>query len=108
MKTILRFTFLALAVSSLCYGQAVISSVAGNGTSVYCCDGGPATKAGIDLAFDVAIDGAGNLYIVGGGSNRIRKVDTSEVITTFAGNGTADITGDGGPAKSAEIGRAHV
>jgi uncharacterized protein (TIGR03437 family) len=103
MKTVLRFTFIALAVLSLCYGQAVISSVAGNGTSVYCCDGGPATKAGIDLAFDVAIDGAGNLYIVGGGSNRIRKVDTSGVITTFAGNGTADIAGDGGPAKSAEI-----
>lgn len=103
MKTVSRFSFVALAVSSLCYGQAVITSVAGNGTSVYCCDGGPASKAGLDLAFDVVKDGAGNLYIVGGGSNRIRKVDTSGVITTLAGNGTSDDGGDGGPAASAGV-----
>src|SRR4051812_33833029 len=103
MKTVYRFGLVGLAVLPLCYGQAVISTIAGNGTSIYSGDGGPATKAGIDLAFDVATDGAGNLYIVGGGSNRIRKVDTLGVITTFAGNGTADDAGDGGPASNAEI-----
>jgi len=103
MKTVLRFTLSALAILSCCYGQAVITSIAGNGSSVYSGDGGPALKAGIDLAFDVAMDGAGNLYVVGGGSNRIRKIDTSGVITTFAGNGTGDDAGDGGPAKSAEV-----
>ena len=102
MKTLLRSTFAALAVSA-CYGQAVINTVAGNGTLVPSGDGGPAIKAGINLPFDVAIDGAGNLYIVEGGSNQIRKVDTSGVITTFAGDGTANDAGDGGPAKSAEI-----
>ena len=103
MKTVLRFAFAALAALSVCYGQAVITTVAGNGTSTYSGDGGPATKAGINLTFDVAADGAGNVYIVEGGSNRVRKVDTSGIITTFAGNGTADDAGDGGPAASAEI-----
>src|SRR5437762_2098851 len=103
MKTILRLTSIALAFLSLCEGQAVIGTVAGNGSSVSSGDGGPALKAGINLAFDAAIDSAGNLYIVEGGSNRVRKVDTSGVITTFAGNGIADDTGDGGPAKNAEI-----
>jgi len=103
MKSILRSSFLALAGLSICYGQAVITTVAGNGVSSYFGDGGPATKAGLDLAFDVAMDTAGNLYIVGGGSNRIRKVDTSGIITTFAGNGTSDDSGDGGPAASAGV-----
>jgi uncharacterized protein (TIGR03437 family) len=103
MKTVLRFAFAAVAALSGCYGQAVISTVAGNGTSTYSGDGGPANKAGINLTFDVATDGAGNIYIVEGGSNRVRKVDTSGIITTFAGNGTGDDAGDGGPAASAEV-----
>jgi uncharacterized protein (TIGR03437 family) len=103
MNTVLRFSFVALSVLPLCYGQAVITTVAGNGSSTYFGDGGAAGKAGLDLPFDVAADAAGNLYIVGGGSNRIRKVDTSGIITTFAGNGTSDDSGDGGAATSAGV-----
>jgi len=55
----LRLSCLALAVWSVCDGQAVITTVAGNGTQVYSGDGGPATKAGIGIPPDVAIDGAG-------------------------------------------------
>jgi hypothetical protein len=36
-------------------------------------------------------------------NNRIRKVASSGMITTVAGNGTASYTGDGGPATSAEL-----
>src|ERR1035438_10387170 len=90
MKTVLRFIFFGLAALSVCYGQGVISTVAGNGTLGFSGDGGPATKAGIGIPPDVAIDGAGNLYIVDQGNNRIRKVDTSGTISTFAGNGTQD------------------
>src|ERR1035438_10633448 len=98
MKTVLRFISLGLAAVSVCYGQGVISTVAGNGTLVYSGDGGPATKAGIGIPPDVAVDGAGNMYIVDRNNNRIRKVDTSGSISTFAGNGTQDSSGDGGPA----------
>ena len=38
------------------------------------------------------------------GDNRVRKVDTKGIITTFAGTGTAGYSGDGGSATSAQIG----
>ncbi len=103
MKTVLRLTFAALAVQSAGYGQAVINTVAGNGTLVFSGDGGPATKAGIGIPPDMATDAAGNLYIVDRNNNRIRKVDASGTISTFAGNGTSGFSGDGGPATSAAL-----
>ena len=103
MKTILRLSVAALSVWSVCYGQAVITTVAGNGSLAYSGDGGPATKAGIGIPPDVAVDAAGNIFIVDRNNNRIRKVDTSGTITTFAGNGTSGFSGDGGPAASAAL-----
>jgi hypothetical protein len=61
MKTACRFGFLGQALLSICYGQAVITTVAGNGSIMYFGDGGPATEAGLDLAFEVAVDAAGSL-----------------------------------------------
>ncbi len=103
MNTVLRLTFVALAALPVCYAQAVINTVAGNGTLVYSGDGGPATKAGLGIPPDAAADAAGNVYIVDRSNNRIRKVDTSGTISTFAGNGAMDYTGDGGPATSAAL-----
>ena len=37
----------------------------------------------------IAVDSAGNLYIVDKGNHRIRKLATNGVITTIAGTGTA-------------------
>jgi uncharacterized protein (TIGR03437 family) len=67
-------------------------------------DGGPATKAALNFPSGVALDGAGNIYFADKGNNRVRKVDTKGVITTFAGTGTAGFSGDGGPATSAKLG----
>src|ERR1700733_7088722 len=103
MKTVLRLTFATFAVVSAGYGQGVINTVAGNGTLVFSGDGGPATKAGIGIPPDLGVDGAGNLYIVDRNNNRIRKVDSSGTISTFAGNGASDLSGDGGPATSAAL-----
>ncbi len=103
MKTLLKSTFVALAAVSICCAQAVINTVAGNGTLVFSGDGGPATKAGVGIPPDMAVDSAGNLYIVDRNNNRIRKVDKSGTISTFAGNGTMDSSGDGGPATSAAL-----
>jgi uncharacterized repeat protein (TIGR01451 family) len=77
-----------------------ISTVAGNGTSGYSGDTGPATSAEISTAQELAVDSAGDYYI--GDSYRIREV-AGGVITTVAGNGTSGYSGDGGPATSAEI-----
>src|SRR4051794_19838542 len=51
----------------------------------------------------LAIDSAGNLYIADKSDNLVRKVDTSGIITTVAGTGTAGSLGDGGAATSAQL-----
>jgi NHL repeat len=79
----------------------VIATVAGNGTMGFSGDGGPATSAQIGYSVGVAVDSAGNLYLVDN-YTRIRKV-SSGVITTVAGNGTGGYSGDGVPATSASI-----
>ncbi|MBZ5585321.1 MAG: hypothetical protein LAQ30_24590, partial [Acidobacteriia bacterium] len=67
-------------------------------------DGGKATSARLNGPRAVAVDLAGNLYIADTGQNRIRKVDTTGIITTLAGTGTNGFSGDGGPAVGATLG----
>ena len=58
----------------------------------------PATSSSFIEPQGLALDQNGNLYISDPGDNRIRKVSTNGIITTFAGTGTAGFSGDGGPA----------
>ena len=68
-----------------------ITTVAGNGTSGYIGDEGEATSAQLASPYGVAVDDAGNIFIADSTNHRIRKVDTSGIITTVAGNGTLAI-----------------
>ena len=86
-----------------CYGQGVITTVAGTGTLSYSGDGGPATLATMELPTSVAADQAGNVYIVDRSNNRVRKVGPDGTISTFAGTGKGGFSGDGGPAASAAL-----
>jgi trimeric autotransporter adhesin len=83
--------------------SGVITTFAGNGTSGYLGDGGQATAAEFDNIEGMVFDASGNLYIADMQNNRIRKVNTTGVISTFAGNGTAGYSGGGGQATSAEL-----
>jgi hypothetical protein len=83
--------------------SGIITTVAGNGTGGYSGDGGPATEGALNRPACVDVDAAGNLYIGDQNNNRVRKVDTSGIITTVAGNGTGGYSGDGGPATEAEL-----
>jgi hypothetical protein len=83
--------------------DGVITTVAGNGTAGFSGDGGPAISAQLNSPWAVVVDTAGNLFITDNGNNRIRKVTPDGIITTVAGNGTTDFSGDGGPATSAGI-----
>ncbi len=84
--------------------SGIITTVAGNGTSGYSGDGGPATSAQMSDLAGIAVDGAGNLFIGDNGNHRVRKVSPTGIITTVAGNGTFAYSGDGGPATSAALG----
>ena len=85
----------------------VISTVAGNGSTGYGGDGGPATSAAI-LPSSVDVDGQGNIYIAELGNRRIRMVNHSTgIISTVAGNGSNSYGGDGGPATSAALKNPH-
>src|SRR6266568_6698180 len=99
------------------YGQPMtagaIYTVAGDGTSGFSGDGGPATSAGLSLR-GVAVDAAGNLLIADTFNRRVRVVAhktgtfyeqamTAGDIYTVAGDGNFGFSGDGGPATSAEL-----
>ncbi|MBI6546498.1 MAG: hypothetical protein HY692_06865, partial [Cyanobacteria bacterium NC_groundwater_1444_Ag_S-0.65um_54_12] len=83
--------------------SGIITTVAGNGTQGYSGDGGVATSAQLRVLSDVAVGSNGDLFIAESIDNRIRKVDTSGIITTVAGNGKAGYSGDGGSATSAQL-----
>jgi hypothetical protein len=88
-----------------------ISTYAGDGTAGYRGDNGPATRAELSFPTGLAVDALGNLYIADSANNVIRRVSTSGVITTVAGDVAADqasgglggFSGDGGPATSARL-----
>ncbi len=83
--------------------SGIISTIAGNGTQSYSGDGGLATAAEFHNPYGIAVDTAGNLYIADKGNNRIRKVNTAGIISTFVGDGTQGYSGDGGQATNAEL-----
>lgn len=83
--------------------NGIITTVAGNGIAGFEGDGGLAKNAQLYYPRGIALDSLGHLYIADTSNNRIRKVDTGGTITTVAGNGTVDFSGDGGSATSAGL-----
>ncbi len=82
----------------------IITTFAGNGSAGSSGNGGPAISAQLFDAQTVCIDNSGNIYIADHGNHVIRKVNTSGIISIFAGNGALGYLGDGGPATSAQLG----
>ena len=83
--------------------SGIITTVAGTGSYGYSGDGGNATFAQLSYPRGVALDSSGNLYIADTWNYRIRKVNTSGIITTVAGTGSSGYSGDGGSATSAQL-----
>jgi sugar lactone lactonase YvrE len=81
----------------------IITTFAGIGVQGYSGDGGPAVNAQIDDINGIAVDAFGNVYITDTQNNRIRKINTSGIISTIAGTGVSGYNGDSIPAVSAEI-----
>jgi DNA-binding beta-propeller fold protein YncE len=84
--------------------QGIIRTIAGDGQIGSLGDGGPATQARLHSPYRVHLDeSTGDLYVADVENHRIRRIDTSGIITTVAGNGTAGYSGDGGPATEASL-----
>jgi sugar lactone lactonase YvrE len=81
----------------------VISTIAGSGTLGFSGDNGSATTAQFNRPMGLAVDAAKDVYIADLTNQRIRKIAPDGTITTIAGNGTAGLSGDGGPATSAQL-----
>ena len=86
--------------------SGAVTTVAGTGIPGFSGDGGQATTAMLGKIGGITLDTAGNIFIVDGENNRIRRVDVlTGIITTVAGNGSATDSGDGGLAVNAGVAR---
>jgi len=85
-------------------GSGNIVATAGNGTSGYSGDGGPATAAAIGTPNGINTDAFGNIYFADDANHVVRKIDGSTgIITTVAGYGSIGYSGDGGAATAAQL-----
>ncbi len=84
--------------------SGTINTVAGyKGICGYTGDGGPATSAEICTPLGVQVDSSGNLYIADWRNAVFREVNSSGIISTFAGTGKSGYNNDGELAIHANI-----
>lgn len=81
----------------------IVTTIAGNGQSAKPIDGADATASPLADPRAVAVDAAGNVYILERGGNSLCVVDTHGQIRTVAGTGKKGLSGDGGDALKAEL-----
>ncbi len=83
--------------------DGIINTIAGDSYPSFLGDTGQAINAELWGPEDVALDSSGNIYIADTQNGRIRQINTTGVINTYAGDGTIGWAGDGAAGTSAEI-----
>ena len=81
----------------------VITLVAGDDSSSYSGDGMPAINTYISGPADIAVDDSGNIYFSEENDNVIRKINTTGILSTAAGNYTTGYGGDNGDPTMAKL-----
>jgi sugar lactone lactonase YvrE len=81
----------------------IITTVAGNGNSAFCGNGGQATAACLYAPLGVFVNAAGVLFIADSGHHLIHQVATNGIITIVAGTGQWGFNGDNIPATNAQL-----
>jgi sugar lactone lactonase YvrE len=85
-------------------GAGTVVAGAG-GLNAFAGDGGPATAARLGCPAGIYIDTSDVIYFSDAVNNRIRTFTVDGTISTFAGTGTAGLSGDGGLATAARLDR---
>src|SRR5690348_16995703 len=93
---------LAFAAAALNAGQVFYNIETAVG-SEWIGDGRPAAAAILLKPQAVAFDKTGATYVSDSLDHRIRRIGTDGVIQTIAGTGKAGNSGDGGPARAAQL-----
>ena len=83
--------------------RGIIRTIAGNGTAASTGDGGRARLAAINNPSTAEQTKSGAILISEHQGHRIRRVTTNGTIRTVAGTGVLGFSGDGGPARHAEL-----
>ena len=84
-----KYVFFLFLICTYLVQSQIITTIAGSGSSGFSGDGGLATKARLNLPFNITFDKSDNIYIADTYNNSIRKIDNeSGIITTVVG--TAD------------------
>jgi hypothetical protein len=98
------FTLFVCSLSASAQYRRIITLAGKGGTGAYSGDGYTALNAFFNGPDAVALDKAGNVYIVDFYNNRVRKVfkSTGQVVN-FAGTGIGGYGGDGSAATSADM-----
>jgi len=87
----------------------IIYTIAGDGSFGWAGDGGAATNASCEPSTNLSVDIFGNVYFPEWGLGTVRKIDTSGIIATIAGDtSSSSYNGDGIPATNANMGPAFV
>jgi DNA-binding beta-propeller fold protein YncE len=83
--------------------DGLVHTIAGTGTAAFLGDGGPATSAGLQSPFGLAVDALGRVIVADSGNHAVRRLETDGTITTLAGVGFPGFAVDGGPAETAAL-----
>ncbi len=85
-----------------------VTTLVGTGVRGLAAEGDPADHTKLDNPFHTVIGPDGRMYFSDYGTNRILKLDFRTMkISIVAGTGKKGYSGDGGPAKSAELSAPH-
>jgi sugar lactone lactonase YvrE len=97
MKTV---AFFLLSIPAL--SQGIITTVAG-AEYAFSGDRQPALTATMGEPRGVTVDASGNLYVADPDNSMVFRVDPGGILTIVAGTGRRGFSGDGGPAREANL-----